>query len=361
MALDIWVYGPGYGETIVLCWDEENKEGDRTRVAAVIDCFGGEETRENPALKRLKELGNPVIAFVAVTHPHFDHLRNFHRVLIDHQHRIERIYWWGGLDAAYAIKRYHGLAEDSRLHNREPGLAADMARNFLSFARGLAGEFGGRRRNALFQSLMGDSPAEIAIGAMKVRPIAPWEGPLHSYIRDFRTQFRREAGRTVVAPDRVRANRASLGFLLEYCEAQVLLGGDIEAENWEWFRREWGNREKILRPQVIKVSHHGSESAVISGMWEKNSGFFQELAHNQSSPQPPICVITPWRSGRRRLPLDTVIQKIQAAGCRVVVTGSPPGARGGDLANRFSDSYVHIRLEKNGKSRVVSESQCEIF
>jgi len=79
MALDLWIYGPGYGETTVLVWDE----ADGSKKAAIVDNYGGNSAKGQPALLCLgqKQYGNPPLAFVAATHPHLDHVRNFHVVL----------------------------------------------------------------------------------------------------------------------------------------------------------------------------------------------------------------------------------------------------------------------------------------
>lgn len=368
MPLDLWIYGPGYGETIFMAWDDPKKPGEKR--AAVVDHYGGHLETHSPVIAKWRELGEPALAFVAATHPHFDHLRNFHLALEDFARKeeegapphLERVFWWGGFDDALAESYYQAVVQRSPIRTRELTSAASMTSKFLSHARTLAGHDGSGFCSKLIP-LEGRNPVERHdCGGVSVTAIGPWAVPKKEFQNAFKNQFRDvEIGgemQTVVEPDRVKANRISLGLLVEYGAAQIVLGGDMEEENWKVWRK--ANKHPI-RPSVVKVSHHGSSTGMIPGMWD-GRGFFNSHTGETDSKAMPICVVTPWRRGAqaRQLPDSSVLKKIKNAGCRLVVTGTPPNSRGLDGGNWYCDSYVHIRVEENGIAEIVNSHLCRL-
>jgi hypothetical protein len=368
MPLDLWIYGPGYGETIFMAWDDPAKAGNKR--AAVVDHYGGPSETHSPIITKWKELGEPPLAFVAATHPHFDHLRNFHLALEDFARKeedgaaphLEKIFWWGGFDDALAESYYQAIVQRSPARARELTSAASMASRFLSHARTRAGHDGSGFGSKLL-SLEARNPVERhGCGGVTVTAMGPWARPKKMFVAAFKNQFReidKEAElQTVVEPDRVRANRISLGLLVEYGAAQIVLGGDMEEENWRLWRKA---NKQPLRPCVVKVSHHGSSTGTISGMWD-GRGFFDSHNGETDTKAMPICVVTPWRRGAhlRQLPDNSVLQKIETAGCRLVVTGTPANSRGLDAGNLYCDSYVHIRVEDSGWATVEDSRLCRL-
>jgi hypothetical protein len=366
-ALDLWIYGSGYGETIILIWDDLDKAQKPIKKAAVVDCYGGTHADEHPALLRLKEYDCPSLAFVAATHPHLDHMRNFHLLLRRCQSKIERVIWWGGGDDSITAVYYQALADDARLKRREPGEAAQMAAFFLESARFLAGHYTPIPASVTLQTLMGGSlPQSLPMGELTVWPIGPWPGPKNGYVRSFCKQFRQRRGLTTTTPASVKSNRISLGLVLQYGEAQIVLGGDMETANWRWWKN-WRKEQKdsnpshALRPNVIKVSHHGSDTGTVPGMWVKNAGFFGSHRGVTNKAEMPLCIITPWRAGGRKLPDDSSTkQRIIAAGCRLVVTGTPADRDLLEQKNSYCDSFVHVRVTHDGTAEMLEHPLCEV-
>ncbi|MDZ4403781.1 hypothetical protein [Prosthecobacter sp.] len=355
MALDLWIYGPGFGETNVLVWDSPCDAADApAKRAAVVDNHGGKTDALQPALQCLKAQGCPPVELVAATHPHLDHLRNFDRLLNRPELEPETVFWWGGQDDTMHEKWYLKLAEHPDIRGREPGKAALMSGRFIQVARKLAGHdgLGGKARLC---TPMGGDGAVFELKGMTVSAISPWEKPKQDFCNDFRNQFEEVNGETVARPVKVASNRVSLGLVFEHQSKQVLLGGDMEEANWLAWRR-WQKKHGVaLRPAVIKVSHHGSETGTLPDMWE--NGFFESLKEAAEAGEPPLCVITPWRVGGRRLPVEEVVTSIRKAGCRVILTGTPEGAKGLELKNRYPESFAHIRIEDDGTTRYCEDSK----
>jgi len=64
-------------------------------------------------------------------------------------------------------------------------------------------------------------------------------------------------------------NMISGGLLIEYGEARVVLGGDIDAAAWEETMRTL--TPERLSSELVKISHHGSSTGYCGGLWERLS------------------------------------------------------------------------------------------
>ena len=100
-------------------------------------------------------------------------------------------------------------------------------------------------------------------------------------------------------------NGVSVGLFLEYGKTRVILGGDVEGPGWEDacvdFAREG------MSADAVKVSHHGSSTGYIEGLWER---FAQR--------KKPIAVIVPYR--RFSLPEEEAIEHIRPHAATVLLT-----------------------------------------
>jgi hypothetical protein len=75
----------------------------------------------------------------------------------------------------------------------------------------------------------------------------------------------------------VNHNLISGGLLIEYGQARILLGGDIEVEAWKETLRDPLFKDR-MHSQLVKVSHHGSETGYCPGLWEHLSPERQTIA-----------------------------------------------------------------------------------
>jgi hypothetical protein len=327
VSLELFIHGPGYGETIILRW--RNKVG--AWEGALIDGYsvplfgnGAPEAREQWLASRLRELGLSRLRFLAITHPHDDHLCGLAAALREWSGEIEEAWYWNHLAAPLYLEYFDRLFS---AYGGEEGPGEQVAellyflhdRTQVKRLRPILGEEG------IWQS--GSESAR----PLTVRSIAPWFRSIFAYTRDVcRTYERRK-----ITYGQPRANRASLGFVLTYGESQIVLGGDMEAANWQDYTRRTGGVS--LTPTIVKVSHHGSSNGRIDGMWTAE-GFFGGRASGA------LAVVTPWRTQKeqdRNLPEPAVIEEIRRAGFRVFETGIRE-------TDRSLDSHVHITIAGDG-------------
>ena len=283
------------------------------------------------------------------------------------------VVWWGGQTLRRIRALYGQMSEDMIVQEQELGITSAMTWGFLNDVDAL--EKGKHKCRPSGTKAEVRSPMEYdlvysgqtANGPLEFYAISPWLGPQTAYTRWIDSQICiASGGETEVRPSKGLANCTSLGFLIKYGKAQVLLGGDIEADNWTCLRgaRPKENQKDMLPqfdPCLIKVSHHGSPTGEIDGMWKPNSGFFSSLPGTDRNP--PHCVITPWRLGDPRwyLPKQdrAVLERIAAAGCHVWETASKSDTSPIDLSTRLTESYIHFVVDpKHNEARVIDEHFC---
>ena len=367
MPLDVWIYGSGFGESILLIWDTPDKN---ERHAAFIDAYGGSTWESHPALRQWKAEGCPPIDCMAITHPHLDHIRNASVVLDEACPSARALLWWGG-HGLQTQERFLGrLIQHHKIQDSEPRRAAHHTYLLVGDLNRLNRGRHIRRPDGTIPQIL--EPKEIDqchecqtdVGPMRIHSISPWLIPQKRYTDWLNEQIVRDKnGQTIIRPsEKGVANSISLGFLIEYGEARVFLGGDMEKDNWGDFNQERVSRKcadalKQMHPCLIKVSHHGSNTGVIPGMWEKDQGFFGWRGNTEE--QRPHCVVTPWRAGNRKLPDETVLQKIAQSGCHVWQTGHWPEGHGIDKGTRPVASHVHFRVDgKQNHARKMKDVFC---
>lgn len=361
MPLDVWIHGSGVGETIVLAWHEAGKQKQR---AAVIDSFGNPSRPEDCfAIKTLAGLNNPILAFICATHPHYDHVATLPAVIEKHGRMLQRVFWWGG---------HHRSVVDGMLGVLPEPLSDPVKaiKQFMRLTCDLAGDSNpGGIVSAQEYSFTGvrhvySAPLPEDGERLEIWSISPFLGP--------QKKFRESLEKSISASGEVEAlklsavNDASLAFLIQYGRSQLILGGDTGTDNWRCAFQEWqrlkngGTKLPDLDPDVIKVSHHGSKTAVPElqqkrplgdpDMWQAGKGFFGMMQERETQ---PVAVITPWTS---RLPEDAVIKLIKEAGFKTFVTNSvdtkDPIAGGRPLD--FEDCYVRLSLAASGGTPEVS-------
>ena len=117
----------------------------------------------------------------------------------------------------------------------------------------------------------------------------------------------------LIAYEHRHANHVSIALLVQYGEAQVILGGDMEDLNWKELVAQ--TNRPSFKPCVVKVSHHGSANGRIDAMWPNGGGFID------GRPTSAIAVVTPWCIGGNSLPEEAILNEIRLAGYSTYVTG----------------------------------------
>ena len=280
MSLDIWIYGPGFGESIFLVWDGLDRGTKaKKRQAAIIDCFGGLCQVDHPGLVQWNKEGQPEVVLAAITHPHLDHINGAGTMIrkLIQEEKLKKVLWWGG----HCLRRTHDvyLLAKENAKGAEPRGAARMTVDFLDELVGFKDNqtkgLNAPQIDEGYQLSLAYS-GETSNGAIKFHAISPWKGAQTEYTQWVDAKVRSEPRKGV-------ANATSMGFLIEFGSAQILLGGDAENANWDecWKALttdvEHKNKLPPLVPCLIKVSHHGSKQAafpecgirVSSAQWKK--------------------------------------------------------------------------------------------
>lgn len=326
MSLDIHICGPGFGEMVLLCWNEGG-----TRRAGLID-FYAESENIDPLLNNwFSPEGVDHLAFVAVTHPHLDHLRNVHALLRKKRGKVERIWRWPGLDEDFLIPYFGKLAKAFPESVNHPKERSRCVKEFLVECRKqLFQEGTGKPILSPISQINRIYPLDQSNSDLTVTSFSPWEDCIFRFTEIVVAGVRAKGK---VMDTHRECNLISTGFIVQYKGAQILLCGDVEKENWAEFLKH----EPIcpLRPCVVKVGHHGSCTGSIDEMWGVD-GFVGK--HR------PIAVITPWN---QRLPESAVINSILSSGSQLFVTGNQR-PRTIDRLSR-----IHLRVSEKGAAEVV--------
>jgi hypothetical protein len=302
--LEITVFGPGYGESIVLHvpgigW-------------GVIDSC---EVRKHPTPLALHYLLNllsppyPKLAFVLLTHPHEDHYKGLDKIIREYPGGVERICRYEG-DGVRELKRY--LVQQRVAGNYvSPGLVnvfktiGEAEKAGVNFRR--LGEM-----TLVFDlknvPIEGYGTANICLMAL-----SPSAASCQKYVDTLFKAFPQRGKPVQPVPDEAH-NLISVALLLKIGEIQVIFGSDVETglkNNTGWNGIIFNRDCPELWTNLIKVSHHGSEDGFNPLAWQ-----------NHGKRMKPIAIITPFCHGSTLLPKKKDIENIKRVSNKVGITSS---------------------------------------
>jgi beta-lactamase superfamily II metal-dependent hydrolase len=322
-SLEIHVLGAGKGESIVLrCPGGE---------WGVVDCYSPslDDAGTNPTLRFLKDRGASVLDFLCLTHPHDDHFRGMSQLL--EQLEVRHFWRFSGL-AGRDLER---LAQSLRM-DAERSDVPELVRNADDFVHTMSlvkqkrGAKQLRQKTATGYQQLFPVPADET-APFQIWSFAPSGNQVARYEDALAACFTKE-GRFRVPLPQARHNWVSVGLLIRFGKTRVILGGDVEQSGWEDALCEL--QRQHLFADVVKVSHHGSETGYIHGLWENLAG------RNK-----PIAVIVPYR--RFQLPESAAINHIRPHVSKIMLTceldaGTTPGAVRPPLRSRL---FLRTRLK----------------
>lgn len=269
--LEITLFGPGYGESLVL------HIGDGSWVL-IDSCIG--PTGEPRALQYLTDLGvDPAreVRLIVATHWHDDHIR--------------------------------GMAELVTACSNAVFCCASVlcTREFLGMVgalehRGLSGTGSGvRELYKVVKSLKTTATYAIASriiyaqGSCEIRSLSPNDKEFVSFLREVSSLIPGQ-GETRRRIPSLTPNSVSVVLWISIGDVALLLGSDMEKPGWgDILHSTTGPTGKA---SVFKVPHHGSENADDPGVW-------QNMLQTE-----PWAVVAPWRRGGRILPNRRDVQRI---------------------------------------------------
>jgi hypothetical protein len=310
-TLGIDIIGSGFGESIVLRMPN-GKVG-------VIDCCSRVLRASDSAARRngnatLRYVRDKLkvdrLAFIGLSHPHEDHGRGLSHFLLEYRDHIDEI-WIFDAFQDISLERYFKALFDAkrrlpieRLLKEEPGTFSTellLIRNLVLKQIAIANP-----RRAVPRVFCGQQEVEVAGEDVSIRFLGPSVALAQSYRAELQDNLKDvvdEQGRIrnmQWKPDNVNHNLASPALLVGYGQTQLILGGDMERQGWEEALRECGAGGVSLSCRLVKVSHHGSATGYIDGLYE-------EFGRDGL----PIGVLTPFTRHRYPLPRREALEHLR--------------------------------------------------
>lgn len=281
------VFGPGYGESIVINIPQIGW--------GVIDSCLKKVHNENinPALRYLKQNNASSIAFLILSHPHKDHYEGLDQIIDEYVGRIDRICYYSG----DGIREYRDYLIRKEILD-SPGFRSfshlfkkfEEAKNKGSQIIRIA-----ERTEILRKKICGENSVEIF-------GLSPSAKNVEKYKKLLFEAIPKNEGDVFNFLTDSQHNLISAAIWCSVGNTRLILGSDVEIGEDD--RTGWkGIVSNIdcpnLSARLIKVSHHGSSNAFFEPAWEKHSGETK-----------PVAVVTPYNKLADPLPRKTDLDLI---------------------------------------------------
>lgn len=295
--LEITVFGPSYGESIVLYIP--------TIGWGVIDSceFKVGMKSVNLPLEYLNGIlppDSPELAFVILTHPHEDHYKGLDTILKSYSGKIKRVCWYSG-DGLRELKQY---ICQQKVAGRDvlPGFAEVL--NTMQKTKNTGSQI--RRLSEL--------TAIVASASASLIALSPSASNIQMYVEKLFKKIP-QVGEPILPGDDSEHNLISVAILLKYGNVQAILGSDLETTSSK--KGGWNaivNNIDVpdLWASFVKVPHHGSISGYCDKAWEEHC-----------KKNKPIAAITPFVKGNKYLPDESLIKFLENKVENLYLTSSP--------------------------------------
>lgn len=316
--LEITVFGPGYGESIVLHIP--------TIGWGIIDSceFKSGTKSVNLPLEYLNGILSPdfpELAFVILTHPHEDHYKGLDTIIKSYPGKIKRICWYSG-DGVRELKQY---ICQQKVAGREvlPGFA-EVIKTMQD-----AVKTGAQIRRLSELTSVAESPCASLIA------LSPSASNIKMYVQKLFKAIP-QAGKPVLPMNNNEHNLISVALFLKYGNVQAILGSDLETKNDKsggWNAIIYNDDIPDLWATFVKVPHHGSMTGYSDEAWEEH------CKNNK-----PIAAITPFVQGNIYLPDENLVKLLKNKVEKLYLTSFPK------LQSNIN-KYYKKDVERNIRSR----------
>ncbi len=263
---ELTLFGPGYGESIVL------HVGDGVWV--IVDSCVADDGAPR-ALKYLEEIGidpGEAVALIVATHWHDDHIRGMAKLVEQCRKALfccsEALCKKEFLSVVGTIERRHGTETGSGVR--------ELFRVFT--------HLGKTNRQPMFA---GPDRCLMRRGGFQAWSLSPSDRAFHQFLAMIGSLTPRVGDPKVRVPDQ-SPNEVAIALWIEVDDVLVLLGSDVERQGWLEILSSPGR--PAGKASAFKVPHHGSANAHEPSVWQ-----------DMLEPD-PVVVLTPWRRGRGALP-----------------------------------------------------------
>ncbi|MBF0320871.1 MAG: MBL fold metallo-hydrolase [Nitrospirae bacterium] len=282
--IEISIFGPGYGESIVIHIGENNW--------IIVDSCIDAKTKRPVPLQYLEQIGvdpKTSVKLVVATHWHDDHIRGLSEIMNNCGSAV--------LSCSIAIntvdfyKLLFLLSNNSMMKNT--GLD-----EFINIKEIL------QKRNpiwAIENKLLWKMDLRKSDQQCEVSSLSPSDLPFTYALTDFSKLIPKDKENKRYIPA-ITPNRASVVLWIKIGDFYVLLGADLQEEGnakTGWSAIVTSTLRPTCKATFYKIPYHGSKNAHHIGVWT------EMLDKN------PISVLTPFSRGDTKLPTGTDIQRIR--------------------------------------------------
>ena len=273
---EVTVFGPGYGESIIL----HVGNGAWVVVDSCLDAHG-----QPQALQYLKSIGvdpSTTVRLIVATHWHDDHVRGLAQMVETCR------------EAAFCCA------------------AALCRKEFLSLVRAIQGHHfsavgsGLRQIHAVFSHL--DSAGKKPIHAIanrvvfrretcRIWSLSPGDDVFQRFLEGVEETIPGQ-GNTKGRIKSLSPNEAAVALWVDVEDFALLLGADLDRPGWVTVVCD--SERPAGRASVFKVPHHGSQDSAEPAVWKR------------MLESDPLAILTPWRLGGRALPTPEDVKRILA-------------------------------------------------
>lgn len=295
--LEITVFGPSYGESIVLYIPSIGW--------GVIDSckFKLNEKNVNLPLDYLTGVLHPhypQLAFVILTHPHEDHYKGLDEIIKMYPGGVKRVCWYSG-DGIRELKKY---ICQQRVAGRTvlPGFPEVLNTMQDSPQKGCQT----RRLSEL--TTIAETPLS------KLVALSPSSLNIKMYVEKLFKAIP-VVGEPVRPMNDNEHNLISTTLFLKFGKLQAIFGSDLENTNDKssgWNAIVHNNDCPELWTNFVKIAHHGSINGYNSKVWEEHCKYNK-----------PIAAITPFLNGNIYLPDSDLINILKDNVSKLFLTSFP--------------------------------------
>jgi hypothetical protein len=352
-TIEITVFGPAYGEGIVL-----HLPGIGWGV--VDSCvFKSDGNNHSLPLSYLKAIGVTELAFAFLSHPHEDHylgldeiIESFPRMKIlgryqgDSIEELKRYWIYRDLEKTHSTSDYLAKVFNAMRKAERKGIKYVRLSELQTVMKG-SGNIAGKTFNSEIKVLSPSGVSEERY-ADALRRVIPREGERLKYLK------------------RYDHNLIASAFLIRVNDLKIILGSDvIKGGNIQtgWKGIMGITAANDLKAQVVKVAHHGSSGAHHQPVWS---------LHKLGK---AMAIITPYYKGQTCLPGIGDVSRIRDHAVQAGITGEivfddaasqypETIARqvGFDLRSwhirRKPDRAGFLRLRYDLKGKIIEKSAC---
>jgi beta-lactamase superfamily II metal-dependent hydrolase len=327
--LEVSIFGPGYGECIVIHVGEQKW--------LIIDSCVDPDDKKPVALAYLQEIGVDVaqdVVLVAATHWHDDHVRGLARIV--RACKTAQFCCSGALKSKEFFELGQ-LYQDAPI-DIPPG-PAELNEIFAEIiSRKENGHYKPIKWSINDTVLLRDKiTVNGKVHEIVLDALSPSDEMVNQAIAELANTLAEATSNTISKLVPSRPNHVSVAMSLTIGQRSILLGSDLEQTKNNllgWSAVCESTTRRQVRAAAYKVAHHGSET-----------GFHERIWDDLLEPS-PLMMVTPFKNGWHKLPTEEYQAKLLEKSDRVYLTADPTKSRAPKKRTKKVEAVIN-QLAKN--------------